>query len=88
MELSYSKVMWWTKSLSICSIITDVALKKDLKYYLNIIPAISFLICYQPFVSHMAYASIRCYLINNLYNNNIDSNKEKWIYGEMHTANW
>lgn len=43
-ELPYNKVIWWTKSLSICSIITDVTPKKYLMYYFDIIFAIHFLI--------------------------------------------
>ncbi len=39
-EISYSKVTWWTRSLSIHSVIADVTPKKYLIYYLDIIPAI------------------------------------------------
>ena len=36
-ELPYSKVTWWIKSLCIRLIITNIALKKYLIYYLDII---------------------------------------------------
>ncbi len=39
-ELLYGKVTWWTRSLSICSVTTNVTPKKYLIYYLDIIPAI------------------------------------------------
>ncbi len=39
-ELPYSKVIWWTRSLSIHSVTTDVTPKEYLMYYLDIIPAI------------------------------------------------
>ena len=45
-ELPYNKVTWWTKSINICSVITNVAPKKYFMYYLDIIPAICFLISY------------------------------------------
>ena len=57
-ELLYDKVTWWTKSLSICSVIPDVALKEYFMYYLDIIPAIRFLIGHCPFAPHMAYAPV------------------------------
>ena len=43
-ELPYGKVTWWIKSISIYLVITNVAPKKYLIYYLDIIPAIRFLI--------------------------------------------
>ena len=48
-ELLYGKVTWWTKSISICSVIANVASKEYLIHYLDIIPAIRFLISHQPF---------------------------------------
>ena len=55
-------------------------------YYLDIIPAICFLIGHQLFAPYMKFALIRHYSIENPDNNNIDSNKDKCIYEEMHTA--
>ena len=43
-KLLYDKVNWWIRSLSIRLITTNVALNKYLIYYLDIIPAIQFLI--------------------------------------------
>ena len=57
-ELLYSKVIGWTKSISIRLVIANVAPKKSLMYYLDIILAIRFLISHQPFVQHIAYAPI------------------------------
>ncbi len=57
-ELPYSKVTRWTRSLSIYSFTADVALKKYLMYYLDIIPAIRFLIGHRPFAPHLAYTPI------------------------------
>ncbi len=39
-ELPYGQIIWWTKNLSIYSVTADVAPKKYLMYYLDIIPAI------------------------------------------------
>ena len=36
----------------------------------------------------MAFASVRRYLTDNSNNNNIDNNKDKCIYGKMHTPDW
>ncbi len=84
-ELSYGKVTWWTKSLSIRSVIADVALKEYLMYYLDIIPAIRFLIGHRPFAPQMAYAPIQRYSTDNPENPEI-VNEDEQIYGEMHTA--
>ncbi len=86
-ELSYSKVTWWTKSLSIRSVTTDVTPKEYLIYYLDIIPAIRFLIGHQPFAPHLAYAPVRRYSTDNPENPQLD-NKDERIYGEIHTADW
>ena len=43
-ELPYNEVTWWTKTISIYLVIIDVTLKEYLIYYLDIIPAICFLI--------------------------------------------
>ena len=85
MELPYGKITWWTKSLNIRSVIADVAPKKYLMYYLNIIPAIRFLISHRPFVPHMAYTPVQHYSADNLENPEIVDEDEQ-IYGEMHTA--
>ncbi len=84
-ELPYDKVTWWTRSLSIHSVTADVAPKEYLMYYLDIIPAIRFLISHQPFAPHLAYAPVRRYSIDNPENPQLD-NKNKQIYGEMYTA--
>lgn len=42
-KLLYDKVTWWTKNISIHSVIANVTLTKYPKYYLNIILAIRFL---------------------------------------------
>ncbi len=60
-ELPYGKVTCWTRSLNIRSITTDVAPKEYLIYYLDIIPAIRFLIGHRPFAPHLAYAPVRNY---------------------------
>ncbi len=57
-ELPYGKVSWWTKSINICSVIADVAPKEYLMYYLDIIPAIRFLIGHRSFAQHMAYVPV------------------------------
>ena len=54
-ELPYGKVIWWTKSISIRSVITNVAPKEYLIYYLDILPVICFLISHRLFAQHMAY---------------------------------
>ncbi len=56
-------------------------------YYLDIIPAIQFLIGYWPFAPHLAYTLVRRYSTNNLENSQL-ANKDKQIYGEIHTADW
>lgn len=38
------------------------------------------------FILHMTFALVKHYLNDNLDNNNIDSNKNKCIYEEMHMA--
>ena len=78
--------MWWTKSLSIRSVIANVAPKKYLIYYFDIIPAICFLIGHQLFAPQMAFAPLRHYSTDNPDNNDIDSNKDECIYREMHTV--
>ena len=45
-ELLYDKVTWGTKSISIYSVTANIVTKKYLIYYLDIIPAICFLISY------------------------------------------
>lgn len=85
-ELLYGKVTWWTKILSICSVIANVALKEYLMYYLDIIPAIRFLIGNRLFAPHMAFVPVRRYSTNNPDNDDINGNKDERIYGEMHTA--
>ncbi len=77
-ELPYGKVPWWTKSISIRSVIADLAPKKYLMYYLDILPAIRFLIGHRPFAQHMAYALVQRY----------STEEDEQIYGEMHTADW
>lgn len=74
--------MWGTKSLSIRSVIANMAPKKYPLYYFDIIPAIRFLIGYCPFISHIAYALVKRYSTDNRDNNNIDSDKDKHIYRE------
>ena len=86
-ELPYGKVIWWTKSLSICSVIADVAPKEYLMYYLNIKPAICFLIGHRLFALHMAYAPVQRYSTDNLENSEIVDEDER-IYREMHTTDW
>ncbi len=86
-ELPYDKVTWWTRSLNIYSITTDVAPKEYIMYYLDIILVIQFLIGHQPFAPHLAYTPVRRYLINNPENSELD-NKDKRIYGKMYTADW
>ncbi len=86
-ELPYSKVTWWTRGLNICSVTADVAPKKYLIYYLDIISVIRFLIGYRPFTPHLAYAPIRHYSTDKPENPQFD-NEDKQIYGEIHTADW
>ncbi len=57
-ELPYSKVTWWTRSLNIRSVTADVAPKEYLMYYLDIIPAIQFLIGHWPFTPYLVYALV------------------------------
>ena len=64
-ELPYVKVTWWTKSLSIRSVIADVALNEYLMYYLDIIPAICFLIGHRLFAPQITYAPVQRYSTNN-----------------------
>ena len=86
-KLPYDKVTWWTKSINIHSVIANVAPKKYCIYYLDIIPAIRFLIGHQLFAQYMAYAPVQCYSTDNSNNPMVDEEDER-IYGEMHTANW
>ncbi len=60
-ELPYGKVTWWTKSISIRSVIANVASKEYLMYYLDIIPTIRFLSGHRPFAKHIAYAPVQRY---------------------------
>lgn len=78
-ELLYDKIIWWIRSLSRCSVIADITVKKYLIYYLDIILAICFLISYQIFVLYIVFATVRYYFINNLDKNNMDNNKDKNI---------
>ncbi len=75
-ELLYSKVTWWTRSLNIRSVTTDVAPKEYLMYYFDIIPAIQFLIGHRPFAPHLAYALVRRYSTNNPENPQLDNEDE------------
>ncbi len=86
-KLPYGKVTWWTRSLNIRSVTADVAPKEYLMYYLDIIPAIRFLIGHRPFALHLAYAPVRRYSTNNPKNPQLDNEDER-IYGEMQTADW
>ena len=86
-ELPYGNVTWWAKSISIYLVIADVAPKKYLMYYLDIIPAIRFLISHQPFAQHMMYTLVQHYSIDNS-DNPVVNEKDERIYGEMHTADW
>ncbi len=86
-ELSYGKVTWWTKSISIRSVIADVTPKEYLMYYLDIKPAIRFLIGHRPFAQRMAYEPVQSYSTDNPKNPEVDGEDEQ-IYGEMHTADW
>lgn len=85
-EILYSKVTWWTKSLSIHSIIVDVAPNVYLMYYLDMILAICFWINHWPFALYIAYILIRRYLNDNLDNNDRVSNEDERIHREMHTT--
>ena len=67
-ELPYSKVIWWTKSLSICSVIVNVAPKEYLMYYLDIILTIRFLISHRLFAQHIAYILVQHYSTKNSNN--------------------
>ncbi len=64
-----------------------MAPKEYLIYYLNIIPAIRFLVGHWPFAPHLAYALEWRYSINNPENPQLD-NKDEQIYGEIHIADW
>ncbi len=57
-KLPYGKVIWWTRSLNIRSVTADVAPKEYLMYYLDIIPAIRFLIGHRRFAPYLAYAPV------------------------------
>ena len=57
-KLLYDKLTWWTRSLNICSIIANVAPKEYLMYYLDIVPAIQFLIGHWLFAPHLAYTPV------------------------------
>lgn len=78
-EILYDKVIWWIRSLSRCSVIADIPLKKYLIYYLDIILAICILIGYQIFALYIIFATVKYQLINNLDKNNMDNNKDKNI---------
>lgn len=82
----YGKVTWWIKHLNIHLIIADMALKKYLIYFLNIIFTIYFLINYYYFASYMVYTPNQCSLINNLKTPKIVT-KNKQIYRKMHIVN-
>ena len=56
-------------------------------YYLDIIPAMCFLISHQPFAEYMAYALVQNYSTNNPDNPEVDNGDEQ-IYRKMHTADW
>ena len=86
-ELLYGKVTWWIKSISICSVIANMAPKKYLKYYLDISLAICFMISYQPIAQHMAYAPIQRYSTNNSDNSEVVE-EDKQINEDMHIADW
>ncbi len=64
-----------------------MAPKEYLMYYLDILPAISFLIGYRSFAQHMAYAPVQSYSTENPENPDVDEEDER-LYGEMHTADW
>lgn len=72
-ELLYTRVIWQTKRLTIASIITNVIPKEYLIYYLDILPAIQFLIDYQPFAQYLVYALVWQYLIDNPENTRLDN---------------
>ena len=67
--------------------IADVAPKEYLMYYLNIIPAICFLIGHRSFAPYMAYAPVQRYSTDNPENPEI-VDEDQQIYGEMHTVDW
>lgn len=58
--------------------------KKYLIYYFDIILVIYFLIGHQLFTPYMVSVPVRYYSTSNPNNNNIDSNKDKWIYREIY----
>lgn len=77
MELLYNKITWWTKSLTIYSVIFNAISKKYLMYYLDIISIICFLIGCDPFVLYMVYVLIQYYSTNNSKNSKtINDNKK------------
>ncbi len=86
-ELPYGKVTWWTKSISMRSVISDVAPKEYLMYYLDIIPAIRFLIGHRLLTQQMACAPVQSYSTDNPENPKVNEEDER-IYREMHTADW
>ena len=86
-QLPYGKVTWWTKSISIRLVITDMAPKEYLMYYLDIITTIRFMISHRPFTQHMTYGPVQRYSTNNPDNPEVDK-KDEQIYGEMYTADW
>ena len=67
--------------------IANVVPKEYLMYYLDIIPAIHFLIGHRPFAPHMAYAPVQHYSTDNPENPEIVDEDER-IYGKIHIANW
>lgn len=87
-ELSYDKITQQIKSLSIYSVIANMALKEYLIYYLNIILATYFLIGHWPFALYMAFALVKYYLANNSDNNDINNSKDERIYVKMHMADY
>ena len=64
-----------------------MAVRKYLIYYLDIIPAMCFLISHQPFAQYIAYAPVQRYSTTNSDKPKIDEEDEQ-IYGKMYTANW
>ncbi len=64
-----------------------MAPKEYLMCYLDIIPAIRFLIGHWLFAQHIAYVPVQSYSTNNPGNPEVDEEDER-IYGEMHTADW
>lgn len=58
-KLLYSKLTQQIESLNISLITVDMALKKYLMYYLDIIPAIQFLLGHQLLISYLVYALVQ-----------------------------